>query len=126
METVGGYCDILIQANSPIPCDRTRIFLTGSDNQTVANIRVAQGPERKFAENTYLGEVAITGLPAAPRGEVKIAVTFELDADGILNVRAKDEVSGAHASAKLRLFGANTERADVEAMERRQAQIAVS
>jgi molecular chaperone DnaK len=126
VETVGGYCDILIQANSPIPCDRTRVFLTGSDNQTVANIRVAQGPERKFAENTYLGEVAITGLPAAPRGEVKIAVTFEIDADGILNVKAKDEVSGAHASAKLRLFGANTDRADVEAMARRQAQISVS
>ncbi|HSO40434.1 MAG TPA: Hsp70 family protein, partial [Labilithrix sp.] len=91
VETVGGYSDVLIAANSPVPCEKARTFLTASDNQTVVFIRVAQGESSRFAENTRLGELELSGLKPATRGEVKILVTFELDADGILNVRAKDK-----------------------------------
>jgi molecular chaperone DnaK len=126
VETVGGYCDVLIAANSPVPCDRTRVFLTGRDDQTTVTVRVSQGESRKFAENTYLGECELSGLRAGPRGEVKIAVTFEIDADGILNVRAKDNDTGRQSEAKMKLLGANTDAADVEQMMARQAKHSVS
>src|SRR5262249_35153534 len=85
VETVGGYSDVLIAANSPVPCEKTRTFLTASDGQTMVNIRVAQGESVRFADNTRLGDLELSGLKSAIRGEVKILVTFELDADGILN-----------------------------------------
>jgi molecular chaperone DnaK len=126
VETVGGYCDILIAANTAVPCDRTRVFLTAADRQTTVRVRVSQGESRRFEENTYLGECELSGLKPAPRGETKIAVTFEIDADGILNVRAKDSVTGASAQAKMKLLGANTDATDVEHMMSRQARHAVS
>jgi molecular chaperone DnaK len=126
VETVGGYCDILIGANTAIPCDRTRIFLTAADAQTTVRVRVSQGESRRFTENTYLGECELTGLKAAPRGETKIAVTFEIDADGILNVRAKDPSTGLTAQARLKLLGATTEAGDVAEMMKRQERHAVS
>src|SRR5262249_47334740 len=57
VETVGGYCDTLIPANSPVPCDRTRIFITAADNQTMVCVNVAQGESRMFGENTFLGQL---------------------------------------------------------------------
>jgi molecular chaperone DnaK len=125
VETVAGYSDALITANTPVPCDRTKVFLTASDNQTQVFVRVAQGESNKFEENAFLGEVELSGLPPAPRGEVRIAVTFELDADGILNVRAKDEKSGRAAAATLKLLGANTDATDVAMMMARQQRHAV-
>jgi molecular chaperone DnaK len=119
VETVAGYSDALIAANTPVPCDRTKVFLTASDNQTQVFVRVAQGESNKFQENAYLGEVELA-LQPAPRGEVRIAVTFELDADGILNVRAKDERTGRETKATMRLLGANTDAQDVEMMMARQ------
>ena len=126
VETVAGWCDMLIGANSPVPCDRTRVFMTAADGQTVVNVRVAQGESRRFAENTYLGEVELSGLTPAPRGEVRVAVTFEIDADGILNVRAKDEETGNETGAKMKLLGAQTDATDVQAMLARQARHTVS
>jgi molecular chaperone DnaK len=126
IETVGGYSDVLIAANSPVPCEKTRTFLTASDNQTVVFIRVAQGDSSRFAENTRLGELELSGLKPGRRGEVKILVTFELDADGILNVRAKDKDTDRETKATMRLLGASTDDAEVDAMAARQARHAVA
>ncbi len=125
VETVGNFCDVLIAANTAVPCDRTRVFLTAADGQTTVIIRVAQGESNKFPDNTFLGELELTGLTPAPRGETQIAVTFEIDADGILNVKAKDVKSGRQTQARLQLLGAQTDPKDVEDMMRRQAQHAV-
>ena len=121
VETVGGYTDVLIPANSPVPCEKTRTFLTASDGQTSVTIRVAQGESPKFAANTPLGDVELSGLRGARRGEVKISVTFELDADGILNVRARDPDTGRETVATMRLVGASNEQEDILAMSQRQA-----
>jgi molecular chaperone DnaK len=126
VETVGGYCDVLIKANTAVPCDHTRVFLTAADGQTNVLVRVSQGESRRFDENTYLGECELSGLRAAPRGETQIAVTFEIDADGILNVSAKDQSTGQEAQAKMKLLGANTDAGDVAHMIQRQARHAVS
>ena len=121
VETVGGYCDTLIEANMPIPCDRTRSFSTASHGQTVVTVRVAQGESKVFAENTFLGEVQLSGIVAASRGETQIAVTFELDADGILNVRARDGSTGQETTARMQLVGVANEPREVAAMQARQA-----
>jgi molecular chaperone DnaK len=125
VETVGGYCDVLIAANTAVPCDRTRVFLTAADGQTTVIVRVAQGESNRFPDNTFLGELELTGIAPAPRGETQIGVTFEIDADGILNVRAKDVKSGRHTQARLQLLGAQTAPEDVEEMMKRQKQHAV-
>jgi molecular chaperone DnaK len=111
VETAGGYTDTIIPRNSKIPCERTRRFATGRDQQTVVRVRVAQGENTAFAQNTYLGEVELSGLRAARRGEVTVAVTFEVDADGILRVRARDVQTGQEAHATLQLIGVADESA---------------
>jgi molecular chaperone DnaK len=125
VETVGGFCDTLIEGNTPVPCDRTRVFLTASDNQTQVFVRVAQGKSNRFAENTFLGELELSGLQPARRGEIEIAVTFEIDADGILNVRARDNRTGRETKARMHLLGAQTEAHEIAAMQARQARHAV-
>jgi molecular chaperone DnaK len=120
VEVAGGFCDFLIRANTPVPCDRTRVFRTASDNQTGVRVRVVQGESQRFNENTYLGDLELTGLRPAPRGEVEVAVTFEIDADGILNVRAKEEDSGRETVARMNLLGAQTDTDEVAAMMARQ------
>ena len=90
IETVGGFTERLIERNSPVPTDQSRIFTTSADNQVQVKIRVYQGESKKAAENDLLGEFQLDGLRPAPRGDVKIEVTFELDANGILHVSAKD------------------------------------
>jgi molecular chaperone DnaK len=121
VETVGGFCDILIDANTPVPCDRTRSFSTASTGQTTVHVRVSQGQSGRFSENTFLGELELSGLTAAERGETQIAVTFEIDADGILNVRARDVKTGHETVARIQLVGAQTDPREVEAMRARQA-----
>ena len=105
VETAGGFTDTLIPRNARIPCDRTRRFATGRDGQTSVRIRVGQGESPRFAENTYLGEVELSGLRAALRGEVLVEVTFVLDEGGLLQVRAKDAATGQEARATLQLVG---------------------
>ena len=90
IETVGGFTERLIERNSPVPTDQSRIFTTSADNQVQVKIRVYQGESKKAAENDLLGEFQLDGLRPAPRGDVKVEVTFELDANGILHVTAKD------------------------------------
>jgi molecular chaperone DnaK len=120
VEVAGGFCDFLIRANTPVPCDRTRVFRTASDNQVAVRVRVIQGESERFSENTYLGDLELSGLRAAPRGEVAVGVTFEIDADGILNVRAKEEGTGRETVARMNLLGAQTDTEEVAAMMARQ------
>jgi molecular chaperone DnaK len=121
VETVGNVCDVVIAANTPVPCDRTRTFTTAADKQTTVRVRVAQGPSKLFSENTCLGELELSGIEAALRGDRTIAVTFEIDADGILNVRARDKKSGREAVAHMKLVGAQTDPKQIAAMRDRQA-----
>jgi molecular chaperone DnaK len=121
VETVGGFCDIIIRANSPVPCDRSRIFRTASDNQTAVVVKVCQGESDRFLENTTLGDLRLSGFRAAPRGEVEISVTFEIDADGILNVQAKETSTGRSAVARIELLGAHMDPKKMQAMIERQA-----
>jgi molecular chaperone DnaK len=121
VETVGGYCDRLIDANTPVPCDRTRKFTTASHGQTTVSVRVAQGESKRFEENTFLGEVELSGLTPAARGETKIAVTFVIDPDGILDVKARDDSTGREQIVRLQLVGAQTSPAELEEMRARHA-----
>ncbi len=105
VETVAGYCDTLVGRNTPVPCAESRRFVTASDGQTIVHVRVSQGESSRFSENTLLGAVELTGLHAAPRGKTSVEVTFSLDTDGILNVRATDAETGSEAQATLRLIG---------------------
>ncbi len=118
VETAGGYSDAIIPRNAKIPCERTRRFATGRDVQTTVRIRVAQGEHNIFAHNTFLGEVELSGLRPAPRGEVLIAVTFEVDADSTLRVRARDVQTGQEARATLQLIGVADESSVVMMINR--------
>jgi molecular chaperone DnaK len=121
VETVGGFCDVLIEANTPVPCDRTRTFATAADDQTRVQLRVSQGQSRRFSENTCLGELELTGIAPGPRGAQQIAVTFEIDADGILNVRARDVATGKETAARMQLVGDQGGPGNLDAMQARQA-----
>ena len=105
LATAGGYTDILIDKNEKIPAERTRLFTTARDDQREVVLRVCQGGERAFEDNALLGELKLSDLPAGRRGEVKIEVTFLVDADGILQVSARDPATGRAERATLRLHG---------------------
>lgn len=107
VETVSGYCDVIIKRNTPVPCAQSRTFVTSSDNQTIARVRVGQGESAQFDGNTLLGELELTGLPAMPRGETQVVVTFSLDTDGILSVTAAEPGSGVEREARLKVPGAD-------------------
>jgi molecular chaperone DnaK len=120
VETVGGLSQLVIARNSTIPLEQTREFATAYDNQQDVRIRIAQGEQPKFGENQPLGELELTGLRPAPRGDVKIAVTFELDADGTLRVRAQDMLTGAQTTARINLLTMPGGNAQASAMAARQ------
>ena len=105
VETVEGFCDSIIARNTTVPCSRTREFVTAADNQTSVRVRVSQGESKRFGENTLLGEIELSGLRAARRGDVRIAVSFALDASGMLVVSAKDVGTGRETSTQVHLVG---------------------
>lgn len=105
VRTVGGYVDMIIERNTPIPVEQTRLFTTTSDNQRFVRIQVCQGESEQFDGNFKLGELTLSGLREADRGEVTIAVTFEINADGLLEVRARDHATGANQSTTMRVIG---------------------
>jgi molecular chaperone DnaK len=121
IETVGGYCQHLIRRNSPIPSEQGRVFGTASDGQQVVTIRVCQGESRVFKENETLGEIQLSGLRAAPRGVVKIDVTFLLDASGTLDVRAIDADTGAQQTIRINLLGGSDDAEIARMMQRQRA-----
>ncbi len=94
IRTVGGIATPIIPRSTPIPVSKTRTFSTAADMQRSIEVLVYQGERELFDENTMLGCFTLTGIPPAPAGEVKIDVTFNIDADGILNVTARDKSTG--------------------------------
>jgi molecular chaperone DnaK len=102
IETLGGVMTKLIERNTTIPSKKSEIFSTAGDNQTTVDIHVLQG-EREFAkDNRTLGKFQLTGLPPAPRGVPQIEVTFDIDANGIVNVGAKDMATGKEQSIEIK------------------------
>jgi molecular chaperone DnaK len=120
VETVGGYCDTVIERNSPIPCEKTRQFATVQDGQESVRVRVSQGEASIFSDNTLLGELVLTGLRRGPRGSVRIDVNFALDTSGMLNVNASDVDTGRSVSTRIRMVGL-ADAAPLEQMQRRHA-----
>lgn len=98
IETVGGILTKLIEKNSVIPTKKTQIFTTYQDNQPAVSIQVFQGERAMAKDNINLGEFELTGIPSAPRGQPQIEITFEMDANGILQVSAKDKSNGNRKS----------------------------
>ncbi len=94
IETLGGVCTVLIGRNTTIPAKKTEVFSTASDNQTSVEVHVLQGEREMANGNRTLGRFHLEGIPPAPRGVPQVEVTFDIDANGIVNVSAKDKASG--------------------------------
>jgi len=102
IETLGGVASILIEKNTTIPTKKTQVFSTADDNQTAVTIHVVQGERKQAAQNKSLGRFDLSDIPKAPRGMPQIEVSFDLDANGILNVSAKDKATGKQQSIVIK------------------------
>jgi len=115
IETLGGVFTKLIDRNSTIPTKKSQIFSTAADNQTAVTIRVAQGERPMFTDNKTLGQFDLVGIPPAPRGIPQVEVSFDIDANGILHVGAKDMGTGKEQKIKITGSG-NLNKDEVEKM----------
>ena len=99
--TVDDYYEVLIERNAQVPCERKQVFTTTHDDQTAVRIRIYQGESPSTVENTSLGEIELYGLTPAPRGHVKIEVSFEIDVNGIVIVKATDLATGLEQATRI-------------------------
>ena len=121
VRTIGGMCEPLIKLNTPVPTEATKTFHTAADGQTEVRVAVYQGESRLAAENVLLGEFVLDQLPPMPRGKLRVRITFEIDADGILQVRAVDDVVGRSHSIRVE-GGVGLEPEDIAAARARAAE----
>ena len=117
IETLGGVFTRLIDRNTTIPTKKSQVFSTADDGQTAVTIKVFQGEREMAADNKQLGNFDLTGIPAAPRGVPQIEVTFDIDANGIVSVQAKDKATGKEQQIRITASGGLSE-ADIQRMVR--------
>ena len=115
IETMGGVATPLIEKNTTIPTKKSQVFSTAEDNQTAVTIHVVQGERKQATGNKSLGRFDLADIPPAPRGVPQVEVTFDLDANGILNVSAKDKATGKEQSIRITASGGLSEE-DIEQM----------
>jgi molecular chaperone DnaK len=117
IETMGGVATKLIDKNTTIPTSKSQTFSTAADNQTSVEIHIVQGERAMAGDNKSLGRFILDGIPPAPRGMPQVEVTFDVDANGILNVKAKDKTSGKEQSIRIEA-SSGLSKDDIEKMKR--------
>jgi len=123
IETLGGIMTKMIDRNTTIPTKKSQTYSTAEDNQNAVTIRVFQGEREMAADNKLLGQFDLIGIPAAPRGVPQVEVTFDIDANGIVNVSAKDKGTGKEQQIKITAGGGMSD-ADIEKAVREAEQFA--
>jgi molecular chaperone DnaK len=117
IETMGGVATKLIERNTTIPASRSQVFSTASDNQTSVEIHIVQGERAMAGDNKSLGRFILDGIPPAPRGMPQVEVTFDVDANGILAVKAKDKATGKEQSIRIEARS-GLSKDDIEKMQK--------
>lgn len=117
IETMGGVATKLIEKNTTIPASRSQVFSTAADNQTSVEIHITQGERAMAADNKSLGRFILDGIPPAPRGMPQVEVTFDVDANGILNVKAKDKATNKEQSIRIEA-SSGLSKDDIERMKK--------